>query len=172
MMATSSTDETQRSFHLRRRNRPHPSAPPLDILEADDNHNEINSNYLPSMEPRPRLYPDLTQNLTEETQSTAVHERPPDVRERVTDTHFFDTDSGFYSTSATPSEEDLRNQQENTVNDVPDTFTETAQNDYNSEVERIMQVCYSSFVILFSPPSFLILEKNLSVSNITSGMRH
>ena len=44
-------------FRWRTRQRNEPREP-IEVFEEDTNHNEINSNYLPSMEP-PRLYPNL-----------------------------------------------------------------------------------------------------------------
>ena len=132
-----------------------PSAPPMEITEADSNHNEINSNYLPSMESTsnistPRLYPNL-QDVEEDIRTLDRGLQNPvqdlNIDGDSSGTHFFDAEFGFMerdvrqeSNSRNSSSHRHLSSTGNVSEDVSDAVTEAAQNHYNAQVEQIMLV--------------------------------
>lgn len=137
-MSSSPNDERtlrQRLWQfLRRRYRRQEEQTNDDVV---DNNNEVNSNYLPSLEPQTqRLYPDLDNiDFTSENVETQYNGNADDsLQARVYE------EAGIYTDEQNDTVQYNQEVNENII-DAPDEYTESAQNEYNIELERIMQVC-------------------------------
>ena len=105
-------------------------------VNAVDNNNEINSNYMDSMENDAQnmdsySFDELTGSfsLDDEEYREQFGDAVDNVNDQSEDDIFVEHEHLIDS----PAEN------ENTF-DAPDAFTESAQNEYNNEVERVMQV--------------------------------